>query len=650
MPTDHDTVIADLMAEVRAFRDVTITLATIVAALPATVHAQDVGDFRERAADLAGAYSLEADRQLVIMPHPNLGILSLYDFETGLARPLEPVAPTTGDANAAESYVYGPNVTAVSPVEGRITFVRDEDGAVDHLVWNPDDNLGAEGDGRIARRVPLQRAPVRFTNGNEADLSGWLFTPATDGPHPVAVILQPGASDRFKMWRTAMALAVDDIGVLVFDRRDAGESSGEALPSHYWSANQVLAGDGAAAVRFARSHPQVDSTRVGVVGWSGGGWLGALVARRVPALAFYVNIAGNANPGWEQNRWNRLSTLRWEGFGAEAVDEAAIFLDEQYFALMHGETTWADYRAAERELQGRPWFEFMRENFGLWESEEDARAYAELERDNVPEEDFARVAAPTLGLFFEHDESSPPESPWIFLRGRARGPNPDVTVRIFPNTTHEAFVLNEFPTKARQSRITRLEPAVFDELRAWVADVLRKPQWTPELAEELRTMGVVDQEVRQGLGPETIRDTAFMSRMLRADSAHSRRLRELVDAHGWPRSSEVGAEAAEAAFLIVQHTPFEEWQRSMLPHVERAVHAGEHEAQAYAMLYDRVQTKLGNPQRYGTQLNSTDDGKLHLDPLENPAAVDSLRAELGMPPLEEYLRVVEEAYGMEVER
>lgn len=163
-------------------------------------------------------------------------------------------------------------------------------------------------------------------------------------------------------------------------------------------------------------------------------------------------------------------------------------------------------------------------------------------------------------------------------------------------------------------------------------------------------MGVVDQEVRQGLGPESVTDTAFMGRMVRADSAHSRRLRELIDRHGWPRASEVGPEAAEAAFLIVQHTPFEDWQRSILPHVERSVHAGELDAQDYAMLYDRVQTKLGRPQRYGTQLSSTEDGKLRLDSLENPETVDSLRAELGMPPLEEYLRVVEEAYGMEVQR
>ncbi|MFW6084968.1 MAG: hypothetical protein ACODAA_07130, partial [Gemmatimonadota bacterium] len=489
MPTDHDTVIADLRAEVRAFcedRDWDLSVArrpaaaTVLAAAvmavtgmgPAPTVAQDA-PFHDLATELAGAYELESGRHLVIVPHPSLGLLSLFDLETGLARPLEPVADPASDAGEAadpagesDTYIYGPNVTAVSPVEGRITFVRDDEGTIDHLVWTSDDgdlDGDADGDRHIARRVPLRREPVRFTNGDEAEFAGWLITPPTDGPHPVAVIFQPGANDRFKMWRTAMAVAIDGIGVLVFDRRDAGESSGEPLPAHYWSASQVLAGDGAAAVRFARSHPRVDSARVGVVGWSGGGWLGALVARRVRELAFYVNIAGNANPGWQQNRWNKLSTMRWEGFEDEEMAEAEAFLD-LHFDVMHGEATWETYGDAVEELGDRPWFQWMERTFRyLWKSEEEAREYAGLARDNEPEEDFARVSAPTLGLFFEHDESSPPETPWIFLRGRARGPNPDVTVRVFPNTTHEAFVVDEFPTEAGQSRIERLEPALGDE-------------------------------------------------------------------------------------------------------------------------------------------------------------------------------------------
>jgi hypothetical protein len=72
---------------------------------------------------------------------------------------------------------------------------------------------------------------------------------------------------------------------------------------------------------------------------------------------------------------------------------------------MLGETTWEVYQDAVAELAERPWFKWMEETFRyLWSSEAEAREYAELERDNVPERDFALVSAPTLGLFFELDE------------------------------------------------------------------------------------------------------------------------------------------------------------------------------------------------------------------------------------------------------
>lgn len=441
---------------------------------------EDPAAFRQWASEYAGAYRFGPDRHLIVVPHTSLRMLSMFELETGIARPLAPASEAedgdaadtgAGDAGGSvETFVYGPNVTAVEPVEGRLAFLRDADGRIERLRWQVSDEPV---DGAIGRRVPLRRQSVRFTNGDEAELAGWLITPPTEGPHPVAVILQPGANDRFKMWRTAMALSVDGIGVLVFDRRGVGESTGAELPSHYWSMTHELAGDAAEAVRFTRAHPRVDADRVGVVGWSQGGWMGALVAARVPELVFYVNIAGNSNPGWQQNRWNKLSSMHWEGFDEEAVTEADEFLD-LHFGVMLGETTWETYRDAVEELGDRSWFEWMEKTFRyLWKSEAEAREYAELNRDNVPERDFARVSAPTLGLFFEHDESSPPETPWIFLRGRLSGPDPDVTVRVIPNTTHEAFVVRRFPTAAGQSEIDRLAPELFDELRRWVADRVR---------------------------------------------------------------------------------------------------------------------------------------------------------------------------------
>jgi pimeloyl-ACP methyl ester carboxylesterase len=444
---------------------VAVIIMLLVTAFPVALSAQDPGlptggtEFREWAAQFAGAYEFASDRHLIIVPHAGLGVLSLFELQTGMARPLE----RAGE----DSFAYGPNVVSVTPPEGRLTFQRNTAGEVDGIRWVEGDD-GARS--AIGRRVPMRREAVRFRNADQADLAGWLITPPADGPHAVAVILQPGANDRFGMWRTAMALAVEGIGVLVFDRRNVGESTGAELPDHYWSAVQELAGDGAAAVRFARSHARVDRRRVGVVGWSQGGWMGALVAQHIPNLAFYVNIGGNANPGWEQNRWNKLSSMRWEGFSEEEIAEAEAFL-ATYFGVMHGDATWEAYQEAVAEFEERRWFEWMEDTFRyLWNSEGEAREYAEREQDNIPEHDFARVSVPTLGLFFAFDESSPPDTPLIFLRGRMRGDDPDVTVRVFPNTTHEAFVVDQFPTAAAQTNVTRFAPQVFRELRSWVAD------------------------------------------------------------------------------------------------------------------------------------------------------------------------------------
>jgi hypothetical protein len=58
------------------------------------------------------------------------------------------------------------------------------------------------------------------------------------------------------------------------------------------------------------------------------------------------------------------------------------------------------------------------------------------------------------------------------------------------------------------------------------------------------------------------------------------------------------------------------------------------------MLTDRLEVKAGRPQLYGTQL-SLKDGRWVLDSLADSAGVDERRRRLGMPPLAEYLRLVD---------
>lgn len=167
------------------------------------------------------------------------------------------------------------------------------------------------------------------------------------------------------------------------------------------------------------------------------------------------------------------------------------------------------------------------------------------------------------------------------------------------------------------------------------------------LRAELLAMGEEDQAVRAGLGPETVQDTAFLRRLMRTDSVLSIRLREIIATSGWPDADRVGAEAVDAAFLIVQHSPFHDFLVEVLPLVERDVRAGVLDAQAYALMFDRIRVHDGRPQRYGTQY-AVVDGTMVRHPVEDPDQLDARRAELGLIPIADYERILAQHYGVEV--
>jgi CubicO group peptidase (beta-lactamase class C family) len=152
----------------------------------------------------------------------------------------------------------------------------------------------------------------------------------------------------------------------------------------------------------------------------------------------------------------------------------------------------------------------------------------------------------------------------------------------------------------------------------------------PELREELLRMRVEDQRVR-GAPPS---DPAEWTRI---DAANLRRLKEIVARHGWPTASMVGGDGASAAWLLAQHADSDPaFQREVLSHIEKLMATGEAGRKDYAYLYDRVHT----PQRYGTQGTCIDTTRWVPREIEDPANVDRRRADVGLPPMAEYVKII----------
>lgn len=163
--------------------------------------------------------------------------------------------------------------------------------------------------------------------------------------------------------------------------------------------------------------------------------------------------------------------------------------------------------------------------------------------------------------------------------------------------------------------------------------------------ERLERLGRLDQAPRQVLGqidlsslPAAEREaagSAMWGAIWVMDTANMAALLEMVPPEGWFLKSVYGEEAARAAFLIVQHSGLEHWRR-FVPLLEPLVATGEVDGGQYALMYDRLQTSQGLPQRYGSQMTCR-DSRWVLFELEDQDRVDEWRTEMGLGPLADYV-------------
>lgn len=133
--------------------------------------------------------------------------------------------------------------------------------------------------------------------------------------------------------------------------------------------------------------------------------------------------------------------------------------------------------------------------------------------------------------------------------------------------------------------------------------------------------------------------------MAERDRRNTRWLKAVVEKNGWPKISEVGERASGRAWLLVQHADADPpFQLKALRLMEPMVATGEVSKRNYAYLYDRVMLKIVGAQRYATQATCKDGKRVPL-PLEDGAAVDARRKDVGLKPLAGYIARLQQVYG-----
>jgi pimeloyl-ACP methyl ester carboxylesterase len=186
---------------------------------------------------------------------------------------------------------------------------------------------------------PYLQREVQFNNlAAHNQLAGTLSVPNGKGPFP-AVVLVSGTGHNTRdedvsghkvFLVLADALNRSGFAVLRYDKRGVGGSSG-----NYDAATTAdFASDAEAAVAWLKAEPQIDASRVGVLGHSEGGIIAPAVAASDKSVAFVVMIAGPCIRG--DGLFVLQSAMTAKAYGApdDYIARRRLFDQELYSAII----------------------------------------------------------------------------------------------------------------------------------------------------------------------------------------------------------------------------------------------------------------------------------------------------------------------------
>lgn len=297
---------------------------------------------------------------------------------------------------------------------------------------------------------------VSFSH-HEVSLAGTLSLPSGDGPHPAVVLISgSGSQDRNEespaipgyrpfQW-IADHLVRHGIAALRFDDRGVGASTGAGVQEGATSVD--FAEDAEAALAYLVDQPEIDSSRVGLIGHSEGAMLAAMIAARNPNVAFVISLAGPVLDGISVLQAQMRRTLEAAGLPEEEIANS-LAEQRQTFELALAED-WEGLDAFlftiyRDKLAALP--EETRSSIGDLDAvaaQKAAGSGANLRTPYIryflahdPRDDWQEVTVPVLALFGELDVQCDVHTNRPALEeALAQARNDTVTVTTFPRANH----------------------------------------------------------------------------------------------------------------------------------------------------------------------------------------------------------------------
>jgi dienelactone hydrolase len=178
-------------------------------------------------------------------------------------------------------------------------------------------------------------------------LSAQLYLPSATDRWPLVILVPGGFNETELVMESpryyAPRMARCGMAALVYYKRGTGSSGGiyaEATEDDFID-------DVVNIAKELTGHPQIDPTRIGAMGGSGGGLVAPLAAARYPKISFVVSSSAPIISSEEHNNYNIKNALKFRGYADSLVHIVMPLWRRHHAAWAHGDTAELEAVAAE---------------------------------------------------------------------------------------------------------------------------------------------------------------------------------------------------------------------------------------------------------------------------------------------------------------
>jgi len=298
------------------------------------------------------------------------------------------------------------------------------------------------------------------------DVVGELRVPSGDEKYPLVIMVHgdgPAYMSYFFTLKQSFLRA--GYATLMWDKPGFGQSYGEFDQSHLMAERAEILLD---AIDTVKSHPRIDSGRIGVWGISQAGYVIPLALAKTGDISFMIMAGCPGEDGIQQTAYLIRRQLEFEGMTEEEARQA-----ENHFIQIYHAVTFEQYIRHAQPLYDNPVQRKLGFVSALWDKTNWKPHSPEGESFFNPIEIIEKITVPVLAFFGEKDtQVDPIQGAEAYRKALTKAGNTNFRVELIPNADHNIILCETGSMKERNSRSSKewqnYAPEYLEMMEEWL--------------------------------------------------------------------------------------------------------------------------------------------------------------------------------------